>query len=91
MNKNTIGYKKGSWLIKEKKIMFYVEGAFLYYKDEEKPWVEIEKICVEDSEIDISDIIDDEVFQKIVNGIKHLESAEFSSDFTVVGKIYYEK
>lgn len=35
MNKNTIGYKKGSWLIKEKKIMFYVEGAFLYYKDEE--------------------------------------------------------
>lgn len=53
--------------------------------------MEIEKICVEDSEIDISDIIDDEVFQKIVNGIKHLESAEFSSDFTVVGEIYYEK
>ena len=87
MNKNTIGYKKGSWIVHVEKITFYVKGAFLYYKNEEKPCVEIEKICVKDSKIDISEIIDDKVFQEIVNGIEHLESAELSSDFTIVGEI----
>ena len=74
MNKNTIGYAKGAWKVQVKKISFSVEGAFLYYEDEKKPWLEVEKICVHDSDVDISEILDDETFQKIVYAVKHIKS-----------------